>query len=157
MSTSAHINSAELTTLSEHGDYLDAQAAVDRLSDAGFPVEHLAIVGRDLVLFEDVTGRRRYGRAALSGAASGAVIGAFLGLVLSLFTIFPTLVSWLTMVLVWTLVGAVAGAVAGLIGHAMQGGRRDFSSTGGLRATRYEVMVHTDHRDEALGVLSSQP
>ena len=31
--------------------------------------------------------------------------------------------------------GAVLEAVIGLIGHALTGGRRDFSSVGGMRAT----------------------
>ena len=149
MSAQTHPSAAQ-TLLTEHRDYVDAQETVDRLSDAGFPVEHLAIVGRDLVVYEDVTGRRRYGRAALSGAASGAAIGAFFGLVFSLFAIFPALLDWLAMVLLWTALGAVAGAVAGLIGHAMQGGRRDFSSTGGIRATRYEVLVSDERHTEAL-------
>jgi hypothetical protein len=146
---------ASHATLTEHRDYLAAQATVDHLSDAGFAVEHVAIVGRDLVTFEDVTGRRRYGRAALSGAASGVAIGAFLGLMFALFTIFPTLVSWFVMVLTWAVIGAIAGAVAGLVGHAMQGGRRDFASVSGLTATRYEVLVDPDHRDEALRLLEA--
>ena len=148
---------AGLVTLSEHAEYDAAQRTVDRLSDAGFPVEHLTIVGRDLVTLEDVTGRQGYGRAAMSGAASGVAIGAFLGLIFSLFGIFPTLLSWLTMVLVWALMGAVAGAVAALVGHAMQRGERDFSSRGALVASRYEVLVTPDRREEALRHLDQQP
>lgn len=135
--------------LSEHRDYLGAQRDVDRLSDAGFPVEHLTIVGRDLVTIEDVTGRRRYGRAALSGAATGAFLGLFLGLVFSLLAIFPTLVSFFAMIVTWIAIGAIGGALAGLIGHAMQGGERDFSSTRGLLATRYEVLVEAAHHERA--------
>ena len=147
---------ASLVTLDEHPDYLGAQRTVDHLSDAGFAVQHLTIVGRDLVTLENVTGRQGYGRAAMSGAASGLAIGAFLGLIFSLFGIFPTLLSWLTMVLLWAAIGAIAGAVAALIGHAMQRGQRDFSSVGGLAATRYEVLVSPEHRDEALRLLERQ-
>jgi hypothetical protein len=50
--------------------YRDAEAAVDFLSDRRFPVERVAIVGRDLQTVEQVTGRRSYGRAALNGAAA---------------------------------------------------------------------------------------
>jgi|SRR5690625_1164913 len=142
-----------LTTLTEHDNYTDAQATVDSLSDSGFPVEHLAIVGSDLVTFENVTGRRRYGRAALSGAASGAFIGAFLGVLFSLFAIFPTLLGLLTMVLLWAAIGAVAGAVAGLIGHALQGGQRDFSSVQAMTPTRYQVLVTPDRLEDALSHL----
>jgi hypothetical protein len=34
--------------LASYPQYHDAQAAVDRLSDARFPVEETAIIGRDL-------------------------------------------------------------------------------------------------------------
>ena len=147
---------ASLVTLTEHPDYLGAQRTVDHLSDVGFPVQHLTIVGRDLVTLENVTGRQGYGRAAMSGAASGLAIGAFLGLIFSLFGIFPTLLSWLTMVLVWAVIGAVAGAVAALVAHGMQRGRRDFSSVGGLAAMRYEVLVTPEQHDEALRLLQRQ-
>lgn len=36
--------------------YAEAQHAVDMLSDEGFPVEHLAIVGTDLRQVETITG-----------------------------------------------------------------------------------------------------
>lgn len=147
--TSIDRDIASASVLTEHHDYGDAQRDVDRLSDAGFPVEHLTIVGRDLVMIEDVTGRRRYGRAALSGAATGAFLGLFLGLVFSLLAIFPTLVSFLVMVITWVAVGAIGGALAGLVGHAMRRGERDFSSTGGLVATRYQVLVDAAHHEAA--------
>lgn len=43
-------------TVASYDDYAAAQAAVDRLSDEGFPVEHLDIIGSDLRLVERVTG-----------------------------------------------------------------------------------------------------
>lgn len=55
--------------------YADAERAVDRLSDLGFPVERVAIIGHDLQIVEQVTGRLTYGGAALKGATSGAVLG----------------------------------------------------------------------------------
>src|SRR5712672_441143 len=66
--------------------YDEAQAAVDRLSDDGFPVEHLEIVGSDLRLVERVTGRLTKRRAGGAGAASGAWFGLMIGLVVGLFT-----------------------------------------------------------------------
>lgn len=51
--------------------YEDAQALLDRLADGGFPVERLAILGRDLEIVERVTDRLDAGRAALAGSASG--------------------------------------------------------------------------------------
>src|SRR3954447_3098617 len=69
--------------------YDEAQAVVDRLSDEGFPVESLDIVGSDLRLVERVTGRLTKGRAAGAGAASGAWFGLMIGIVVGLFTSGP--------------------------------------------------------------------
>ena len=129
--------------------YEDAQALVDRLSDEGFAVEHTSIVGSDLQLVEDVTGRKRYGRAALEGAGSGAVTGFLIGLFLTIFTLFETVASWFAVLASWTLLGAVIGAVLGLVGHAMQRGRRDFSSVSQLVPGRYDVIVRADRADDA--------
>ena len=68
------------TVLASYPRYTDAQTAVDRLSDARFPVERTSIVGRDLRLVETVTGRLNWGRAALSGLATGAWFGLLVGL-----------------------------------------------------------------------------
>lgn len=48
---------AAWNTVVTYSEYDSAQVAVDRLSDTGFPVEHLDIVGSDLRLVERVTGR----------------------------------------------------------------------------------------------------
>ena len=52
--------------------YAPAQRAVDHLSDSSFPVEQTAIIGRDLSLVEQVTGRMTKTRAAGMGAVAGA-------------------------------------------------------------------------------------
>ena len=44
--------------------YAKAQEAVDYLSDNQFPVENVTIIGTDLRLVEQVTGRLTRGRAA---------------------------------------------------------------------------------------------
>ena len=49
--------SAAWNTVARFDDYESAQRAVDRLSDDGFPVEKLDVVGSDLRLIERVTGR----------------------------------------------------------------------------------------------------
>ena len=63
-------------------DYADAEGAVDYLVDRQFEVNRLAIVGRDLQLIEQVTGKMNYGLAALRGAASGGLVGALIGVIL---------------------------------------------------------------------------
>lgn len=131
----------ERRLLSSFTDYLGAQAAVDRLSDSGFAVEHVAIVGHNVKIVEQVTGRMTKGRAAAYGAASGAWFGLFIGL---LFGLLAPGATWLWL-LFWGLVlGAVWGAVFGFVGHALTRGQRDFSSTQKLDAERWDVMVDAD-------------
>lgn len=89
--------------------YEDAQALVDRLADGGFPVERLAIVGRDLEIVERVTGRLDTGRAALAGGAPGALAGAALGLLFGLWFTHDG-VSLGAILLSWFAVGTLVGA-----------------------------------------------
>ena len=136
-------------------DYVSAQAAVDHLSDEGFPVEHVTIVGEGLRLVEQVTGRRGFGRAALEGAVNGALLGLFLGFLFGLFSIVDPLVSGLWLGFWGLVIGALIGALLGLAAHAATGGRRDFSSISGTQATRYDVLVQTAHADEAERILAA--
>jgi hypothetical protein len=139
------------TLLTSYSRYTEAQAAVDRLSDARFPVERISIVGRDLRLVETVTGRLDWGRAALSGLATGAWFGLLVGLFIGIFTNDAS--SWIALLL-WGLVfGALAGVVFGLVSYAATGGRRDFVSVKALVADRYDVLVDPAVVDEARRVL----
>ncbi|HEX7023107.1 MAG TPA: glycine zipper family protein, partial [Trueperaceae bacterium] len=103
---------------------------------------------------EQVTGRLGYGRAALNGLLSGALVGFFIGLIFGLFSLVPVLLSF---VLWGIVIGAVIGLIVGLIGYALTGGRRDFTSVGGMQAERYDVMVDNEVADEALNLLSGMP
>jgi hypothetical protein len=139
-----------------YDDYEAAQAAVDHLSDAGFAVEHLDIIGSDLRLVERVTGRLTTGRAAVAGAASGAWFGLFIGLLLGLFTSS----GWLAIMLTGVLVGAAWGGIFGALGHAAWRGRRDFSSMRTLAAGRYDVVARDNTADQArqlLGTAEARP
>ena len=78
--------SAAWNTVARFDDYEAAQRAVDRLSDDGFPVEKLDIIGTDLRTIERVTGRLTTVRAAGAGAISGLWVGVLFGLLLGLFT-----------------------------------------------------------------------
>lgn len=135
--------------------YAEAQRIVDQLSDEGFPVEHAAIVGRDLRYVERVTGRRGYGRAAAEGAGAGALLGALLGILLSVFTLWEPVMSAIALILWWTVVGAILGAILGALGHAMQRGQRDFSSVRAMEATEIDVVVDPDHADRAMGIIGA--
>lgn len=125
-------------TIARHGRYADAQRAVDHLSDSGFPVEGVGIVGSDLHLVEQVTGRLTSARAAMAGAGSGAWFGLFVGLLAGLFTTGP---EWVGLVLGGAAIGAVWGAIFGFIAHWATQGQRDFSSARGLVAEHYDVTV----------------
>ncbi|UYM06154.1 general stress protein [Solicola gregarius] len=141
-------------SLGTYDEYADAQKAVDYLSDQEFPVENCMIVGTDLKQVERVTGRLTYGRAAAAGAASGAWFGLFIGLMVGLFAEDG---SWIGVVLSAALIGIVFGAVFGIVGYAMTGGRRDFTSVTQVVATKYEVLVEHKHLAKAQELLQQMP
>jgi hypothetical protein len=132
--------------------YLEAQRAVDFLSDKEFPVQHVSIVGSDLRMVENVLGRLTRGRAAVAGAASGAWFGLFVGVLLSVFADDGTNVFLLIVSAV--LYGAVFGAVFGFVGHAMSGGRRDFTSRSKIVASSYEIRCTWAEADRARELLA---
>jgi hypothetical protein len=138
------------TTIATYEGYLEAQAAVDKLSDDGFPVEHVNIVGRDIRIVEDVTGRLTNGKAALNGVAGGAWFGLLVGVLLGIFLPGG---AWIAVVLSAVLFGAAWGAVFGFAGHWATRGRRDFASSQRLEAARYDILVDSLHADEAARML----
>lgn len=140
---------ASETAILEVRDYLEGQRAVDHLSDSGFPVEGVKIVGHDMKSVELVTGRMTVGKAAGMGALSGLWFGLFVGLLFGIFA----LAGWFSIVLTAVILGAIFGAIAGAVGHAMTRGKRDFSSARGLEASRYEVLVPSDRAAEARSIL----
>lgn len=141
------LSTAPQHVLASFPTYAGAEQLVDRLSDAGFRVEHSRIVGNGLRSVEYVTGRLTSGRAALAGAASGAWFGLLIGVLLSLFSSGSTSFGD---VLGCVVVGALWWALFGYIAHRATRGRRDFSSVQGMEAGRYEVHVDADRADEAI-------
>lgn len=131
--------------------YDRAQETVDLLSDKGFPVERVRIIGRDIISREQITGRMTKGKAALLGAASGAWFGLFLGLIFALFAITT---SWFALIVTAVLMGAFWGAVVGFVGHALTRGQRDFRSVKVYEAAHYEVQVEHPWIDEASALVA---
>lgn len=118
--------------------YPEAQAAVDALSDNGFPVQYLAIIGTDLRQVENITGRMSWGRAIASGAASGLWLGVLIGAMLSLLGTSPAGgVGFLMAVML----GVVWGILFQVVGYALTRGRRDFTSTSSVIASRYSIIA----------------
>lgn len=129
--------------------YQKAQRAVDTLSDNKFPVEHLSIVGVDLMQVEKVTGRLTWGRVLAGGAASGAWMGLFFGL------LFSILGGPLLSAVLWgVLVGAIFGMVFGAISYGLTGGRRDFTSATQIVAGRYDVISAPEHATAARDMIA---
>ena len=117
--------------------YAEAQRAVDALSDQGFPVQHLAIIGTDLRQVERITGRMSWGRAAMSGALNGLWIGVFFGIIMSVAgSSGPRLNFWACVLL-----GVLWGIVFQLFSYALTRGRRDFTSISQVVASRYSILA----------------
>jgi Heat induced stress protein YflT domain len=142
--------SAAWNTVARFDDYSSAQRAVDRLSDDGFPVEQLDIVGSDLQLIERVTGRLTKWRAAAVGALSGLWVGLLIGILLGLFT---TGHAWLAMMAVGIGLGLLWGAVFGFVAHLATRGERDFSSLRGLSAAHYDLVAREGGAERARAAL----
>ena len=138
-----------------YASYAEAQRAVDLLSDQGFPVERVSIVGHDLEYVEQVTGRMTTARAALNGTAQGALLGLLFALLLGLF--FTVAAAYIALLLFGVVAGAVLGAIIGAILHAAVGGERDFSGVGAMRANRYDVMADDEVADDASRLLEVAP
>lgn len=135
-----------------YDSYERAQAAVDYLSDEKFAVENVTIIGSDLRMVEQVTGRLTMGRAIGAGAAGGAWWGLFVGLLLGIFSADGG--AWLGTVVGGLLIGLAFGAAFGAAGYAATRGRRDFTSTSKIVASRYDVMCNPAHAEEARAMLA---
>jgi hypothetical protein len=142
--------SAAWNTVARFDDYDAAQRAVDRLSDDGFPVEKLDIIGTDLRTIERVTGRLTTLRAAGAGAVSGLWVGVLFGLLLGLFTKGN---AWFAVILVGAALGAAWGAIFGAVAHAATRGQRDFSSVRTLSASHYDLVARDGTVDQAKNML----
>ncbi|MDQ7903870.1 general stress protein [Phytohabitans sp. ZYX-F-186] len=151
--TTTLVDGRPTVTVASYREYPSAQHAVDHLSDHGFPVDRVAIVGTGLRMVERVTGRMTVVRAALSGAATGAWIGLLIGLLIGIFAAD----GWWWVILTAVVLGLVWGTAFGAVAHALTGGHRDFSSVSGLQASSYAVEVASDRADEAMRVLDRVP
>jgi hypothetical protein len=137
--------------IARYDTYLEAQRAVDFLSDNHFPVQSVTIVGTGLQMVERVTGRLTYARVALAGAASGAWFGLIFGIVLSLFG------GTEGAVLAGPLFGAAAGVLFGIFSFSLTRGRRDFTSASQIVASEYAVLCLTEQAGAARQLLQQLP
>ena len=136
-------------TIAAYETYLEAQRAVDHLSDREFPVQHVTIVGTDLRMVERVTGRLTYSRVAVAGLAAGAWFGLVAGLLL-----WAVGTSETSPLLPAMAIGAAAGIIFSLISFSLTRGRRDFTSSSQIVAGSYSVLCATEHAHRARGLLT---
>lgn len=132
-----------------HTTYLDAQKAVEALSDKGFPVQQVTIVGTDLKMVERVTGRLTYPRVAVAGMASGAWFGLFVGLLLSMFSTEGSVYSIVAAIGI----GAGFGLLFSVLSFSLTRGKRDFTSSSQIVATSYAVLCERQTAGQAVQIL----
>jgi len=143
-------------TLRTFEDYPSVQHAVDHLADHGFPVERVAIVGRDLRSVEQITGRLTFASAAWRGALSGALPGALIGWIFGLLAWVDPLTGAVLIALYGLIFGAVLGAVVGVIAYAFQRGRRDFASVTMIQAQCFDLVVDDEVAADAARLLDRE-
>ncbi|MEE2032688.1 general stress protein [Rhodococcus chondri] len=137
--------------LESYRTYEAVEHAIDHLSDEGFPVEYLRVVGQGVTTVEQIEGRMTTGRSTANGAGAGAWTGLLFGLMLGLFL---PMVSMAAVLLAGAGFGALWGAALGFVAHYGTGGRRDFVSRKSIEAARYDLMVDRDFAEQAHQKLS---
>lgn len=136
-------------------DYAAAERAVDYLAEKGFEVTGLAIVGRDLELVEQVTGRMNYGLAALRGACAGGLTGALIGWIFGLLNWIDPIIAGILLACYGLAFGAVVGALVGFSLYALQRDRHDFRAVSSLQPRHYDLVADCAVANEALRLLGS--
>lgn len=131
--------------------YPQAQTAVDYLSDCGFPVNKLAIVGNDLRMVERVVGRRSYATAAWRGASSGFTFGILISVVMLL--AFPQLTA-INALLYGIMSGIFLGILINMVKYLLSRGQRDFESMTRILPTQFEVFAEAQVAEQAKNLLA---
>lgn len=148
-------DSRSRVTIASYSSYGAAERAVDWLSDQGYAVEHVAIVGKGLRSVEQVTSRMSGGRAALIGAGQGALLGSLFALLFGLFFSGPDFGGLL---LYSVVVGSLFGCTIGLFTYGLgSDGQRDFVSDMSIEADHYEIQADNGVAQEAKRLLASMP
>ncbi len=143
--------------VASYADYRDAEKAVNYLADNRFPVEHVAVVGRELELVQQVTGRLTALDAAARGALTGAVTGLLIGWLFAVFTWFdPRIASgWVIIDGLWF--GTLVGFVMGLVMYLITKSRRRFDAVSMMRPEYFDISVDELYADDAARMLLGFP
>lgn len=133
--------------------YVEAQSVVNRLTHAGYSVANIAIVGRELVTVERITGRLTYAKVALRGALNGSWFGLFIG-----FMFGATSTDATTVFLPATVaIGAGIGMLINLVLYSMRRRRHDFQSVQQVIASQYDIIVPNGTVEAARTALAAAP
>lgn len=130
--------------------YADATKAVDKLSEAGFPLNSVTVVGSDLHMVERVVGKLTPARVALGGAGQGLTWGLLMGL----FAILLLPDSGMLLVVIAIAVGVLGGVLLAAITWGLSRNRRSYASRNSLVAAHYTILVSQDPQ-KAFGVLAN--
>ena len=136
-------------------DLDSAQAAVERLAAAGFPIDHISVLGKDLQSETRLNGYVTTGDIAGPSAATGAWVGGLFGLLAGSALLFVPGVGPLIVLgpLAAAAVGAaqgalVAGGVGAILGHFVE--KQHIPKYEQLvKAGSYLVVVHGAEQDVA--------
>jgi hypothetical protein len=82
-------------------------------------------------------------------------MGLFIGLIFAALGLGQG--SFIGLVAYGVVIGGIFGVVWGLIGYALSGGRRDFTSIGGMRAREYLLLTDPEVAESARALLSELP
>jgi hypothetical protein len=145
-----NLGTRSLREIAEADTYEEAHDLVDRLAKDSFPIERLAIVGRDPELVEFIVGRWDVWKAMLTGAVGSATLGGLFALLFGVW-LAPDGVALLSYFLYFILVGAAVGAFFGALSYALSSDhRRAFASAATMVPTSYALMADEPVADDAL-------
>lgn len=131
----------------------EAQSIVNRLAKTDFAITNIAIVGRDLVTVEYITGRTTYAKIALRGATNGAW-GGLIAAVVSTIVSGDASSLFLPAAVV---IGAGIGMLFSLISRSIRKRRQEFQSVEEIIASKYDIVVPNGIADSARAALDSAP
>jgi hypothetical protein len=138
-----HATLAGRTPVASFVRYADAERTLDLLANTRFPVDRLALIGGDLKLVDDTTGRITAVRAVAWGAGGGAWLGALMALFT--FVLDRPLAGELAGRLSWgMLLGTLFGVPLSVTAYAALGRTRDATSRRRVVAARYELYADGD-------------
>jgi hypothetical protein len=143
--------------VASYANYQDAERAVDYLAENKLPIERVAIVGRDLRVVEQVTGRMTALEAAIRGALVGAVTGMAIAWLFELFSWFDPRIAWGWLIFDGFWFGALVGTAFGLLMYLATSTERHFASVSAMQPSFFDIVVDEDYADDAARMLAGFP